>query len=272
MKKPAQILLFLAFCALQLHATDNYFAGARSVSLANAVVSVSDTWSTFHNQATLANCQSFSAGVFYESRYLIDELSQAAVSIVLPATLNGTLGFSFSQMGKGTFKESKIGLAYAKHLSEKINAALQFDYFTFRFPENDRSYGFPTFEAGVSYKTTQQLTLGFHVFNPIKNGIETYYGKEKTAAIFRFGGHYQFQDMLMIVFEIEKKTAFKPIVKSGLEFWPVKNLALRVGVSGKPVQLTSGIGYKFAKITTNIAFSYHGNLGFSPSVSVNYQL
>ena len=270
MRKTLQILLFLSFSAMRLCAIDNYPAGARSVALSNAFVSVTDPWGTFHNQATLSNLTSVSASIFYESKYFIDELSLAAGTVILPA-LNGTLGFSFSQLGKGTFKESKIGLAYSKQLSEKLNAALQVDYFFNRFPENEKGHGFPTFETGISYSVNKQFTLGLHVFNPVKNGIETYYGKEKMAAIFRLGGHYQFSDMVLIAVEIQKETELNPIVKSGLEFYPLKNLALRFGVSGKPMQMSAGMGYSFAGITTNIAFSYHGTLGFTPSVSINYQ-
>ncbi len=271
MNKTLQILLFLCFAAIRLSAADNYPVGARSIALSNAFISVTDPWSTFHNQATLSNLSNFSAGVFYESKYLVDELSLAAGTVVLP-TLNGTVGFSFSQFGKGTFKESKIGLAYSKRLSKKLNAAIQFDYFSYRFPENEKSHGFPTFEAGITYRATRELSLGFHVFNPIKNGVKTYYGKENLAAKYRLGGHYKFSDMVLLAFEIEKQTDIKIKAKSGLEFLPLKNLTLRIGFSGKPAQISGGIGYSFSKITTNIAFSYHGSLGFSPSVSVNYQL
>jgi len=78
--------------------------------------------------------------------------------------------------------------------------------------------------------------------------------------------------MVLLAFEIEKQTDIKIKAKSGLEFLPLKNLTLRIGFSGKPPEISGGIGYSFSKITTNIAFSYHGSLGFSPSVSVNYQL
>lgn len=271
MSKTLQILLILSFASVRLPAADNYPVGARSIALSNAFISVTDPWSTFHNQATLSNLTNFSAGVFYESKFLVDELSLAAGTIVLPA-LEGTLGFSFYQLGEGTFKENKIGLAYSKRLSKKLNAAIQFDYFSFRFPENEESRGFPTFEAGITYQATQELSLGFHAFNPIKNGVKTYYGKENLAAKYRLGGHYKFSDMVLLTFEIEKQTDIKIKAKSGIEFLPLKNLALRIGFSGKPAQISGGIGYSFSKITTNIAFSYHGSLGFSPSVSVNYQL
>jgi hypothetical protein len=62
------------------------------------------------------------------------------------------------------------------------------------------------------------------------------------------------------------------MIKSGLEFSPVKNFALRFGVSGKPVNYSAGIGFQTGKIVTDIGFSYHGNLGLTPSVSIQFIL
>jgi len=268
MTRPFHILLLLLFGNLTLVASDNYLAGARSVAMSNAFVSISDPWSTFHNQATLAKLKGISGGAFYESKFLIEELSLSAGTANFTA-LSGTIGLSFYQMGKGSFKESKVGLAYAKKLSQRLNAALQLDYFFNRFPENDKAFGFPTFEIGLSYQTTKELTLGIHLFNPVKNGFKTYYGKEEMPLVLRFGGHYDFSERVLVSAEVQKNSDTATVVRTGLEFFPLENLAVRFGVSGKQLQYTAGIGYRFGKTNTDIAFSYHGNLGFSPSVSLH---
>ena len=271
MKKKISFFVFLSFILINSHSTENYTAGARSLALSNAFVSVSDTWSTFHNQAGLAEIDKFSAGVFYESRFMVDELSHVAGTLAIPVK-SGTFGFSFSQFGKGTFKEHKLGLSFAKKLTQKLCAAIQLDYFSERYPENENATGFATFEAGIIYAATKELFLGAHVFNPIQKGFETPEGIQKIPAAIRFGGHYQFPKMVMLIFETEKNTENPFLFKSGLEFSPVNNLALRFGVSGKPVSYTAGIGYKTEKISTDIGFSYHGNLGLTPSVSIQINL
>jgi hypothetical protein len=78
--------------------------------------------------------------------------------------------------------------------------------------------------------------------------------------------------LVLITAEAQKTTDYRVLLKTGLEFEPVKNLALRFGVSGRPVQYTAGIGYRVKKVTTDIAFSYHGHLGFTPSVSLQFDL
>jgi hypothetical protein len=271
MRNKICFLIFFIFVCHGAESAENYPSGARALSLSNAFVSISDTWSTFHNQAGLAGLESFSAGVFYESRFMVDELSHTAGSFVIPIK-SGTFGISFSQFGKGTYKEHKIGLAFAKSLSQKISAAIQLDYLSERFPENERAAGFVTFEAGIVYAATEELFLGAHIFNPIQGGIKTAEGVQKMPALFRIGGHYQFPKMVLLIFETEKNFENPLLFKSGLEFSPVKNLALRFGVSGKPVAYTAGVGFQTGKITTDIGFSYHGNLGITPSVSIRFAL
>ncbi len=250
---------------------ENHPAGARALGLSNAVVSFSDTWSTFHNQAGIAGLTNLSAGVYYESKFQIDELALVAGSLVLPAGA-GNFGISFSQFGKGTFKENKFGVAFAKQLGEKFNAGIQLDYLARTFPENERSKGFATFEGGIIYHPLKNLFLGGHVFNPVLGGIDSPSGKIKMPAVFRLGGHYGFDESVLITAEAEKDTENPLVLKTGIEYLPVKNLAMRVGVSGKPVRVTAGMGYSIGNLSADIAFSYHGNLGVTPSVSVQFRL
>ncbi len=271
MLKTSQILLFLLVLRIPVLASDNYPVGARATALSNAFVSVSDVWSTFHNQATLPGIENVSAGIFYESRFLVDELSLAAGTFVFPIA-GSTAGLSFYQLGKGTFKESKFGLAYSKQLSSRLSAGVQLDYFLNHFPENEKAFGFATFEVGLTYQLSDELTLGAHVFNPVKNGFKTYYGKEEMPLIVRAGGHYFLADMVLLSAEYVYNSETKSQVRSALEFYLLDKLAIRMGVSGSPLKYSVGLGYKFGRISTDIAFSYHGNLGFSPSVSLHFSL
>ncbi|AHW61909.1 hypothetical protein SAMN05444285_11298 [Draconibacterium orientale] len=271
MLKPFYILLVYFTIITFAASSQTYAGGARSLALSNAVVSISDTWSTFHNQATLAKINRFSAGVYYESKYGIDEFALAASSVVLP-TGAGTFGLSFYQFGKGSFKEHKIGFGYAKQLSEHFNASVQFDFFSERLPENADAFSFVTFEIGATYQLTQQIILGAHTYNPVKNGFNYPEEKIKLPAVYRLGAHYSFDEHVLVSLETQKESDHDVMVKSGLEFMPLQNLALRFGISGRPVQYTAGLGYSFKNISTDIAFSYHGNLGFTPSVSIQYQL
>lgn len=271
MKKPLFTIILSILGFYGVLALENHPVGARSLSLSHAFVSISDPWSTFHNQAGLSVIDHFRAGIFHESKFMIDELSLTAGTLILPVN-NGTFGVSFFQFGKSSYKESKIGLAFARQLNKNIQAGIQLDYFSNRFPENKKSFGFVTFEAGIIYSPNQKLFLGGHVFNPILNGITTYEGKQKSPTTLRIGGHYLFNNLVLLSVETQKDLKHPLLIKSGIEFFPVKNLALRFGVSGKPMNYTAGFGYTFKKVTTDIGFGYHGNLGLTPSVSLQFKL
>lgn len=250
-------------------ALENHPVGARSLGLSHASVSFSDVWANFHNQAGLAKLNQFNAGLFYESKFGVDELSLVAGSFALPVNL-GTFGFSFFQFGKGMYKENKFGLAFARPLTEKWSAGIELDYLAQTFPENERTRGFATFGGGLLFQPLDELVLGAHVFNPILGGIESPAGKVEMPVTFRIGGHYRFSEYVLAAFETQKDNQNPALVKAGIEFLPVDNLALRFGVSGKPFKYTAGIGYKTGIISADFGFSYHGNLGITPSVSLQF--
>ena len=272
MKKLTILALLVLICSIfTVHAIENQFAGARAIGLSGAYVSFYDNLGSFHNQAGLSKTEGVTAGVFFESKFMLDALSLVAGNVVLP-TSTGVFAISFTQFGKGSFKENKFGLAYAKQFSENFSAAIQFDYLMSLMPENQKSKGFPTFEGGIIFQATEGLALGAHVFNPIKGGIETLNGEDESPMVLRVGGSYSFSEYVLVAFETEKSTGFDLLYKAGIEFLPTDGLAIRFGASGKPYAYTAGIGYKFGKITTDIGFHYHGNLGLTPAISLQFQL
>ncbi len=250
---------------------ENHNAGARFLGLSNSCISLSDTWATFHNQSGLSGMSDISAGFYYESKFGIDKLSLTAGSFVLPVRA-GVFGLSFLQFGKGVFKENKFAIAFAKQLFPKFSAGMQMDYFTQTLPENEHTRGFATFEGGIIYCPVKKLFLGAHIFNPASQSAEFIFGTHKMPLILRAGGHFLFDKNIMITFETEKDSNSPVLFKTGVEFLPAKNLAIRAGASGQPFNYTAGIGYITGNISADIGFSYHGNLGVTPSVSIQFQL
>jgi len=266
--------LAAVFCLSFINAAfpiGNPFAGARALALSDAVVAVSDSWSAFHNQAGLASFSTVNAGIFYQSKFGLKELSLGAGTVIFPVK-TGVFGLSFSQFGSGSFKEQKFSLAFAKNLSPKISAGIQIDYLTSLMPENQRSKGFATVEGGLLFRPEKNLVLGAHVFNPWQQGLKTVSGKIKSPAVFRFGGSYKFSEELTVCAETGKTIGNRVVYKSGVEYLPAKNMAFRFGVSMRPFVYSAGFGYRFGKIVADIGFGYHGYLGLTPSVSIQYSL
>lgn len=270
MRKSLFTLTLLIFGFSTTSSSENYPSGARARALSNAIVSVPDVWSTFHNPAGIAGMQSAITGIYYESRFMVNELSLAAGTFILPVK-PGTFGASFFQFGKGNFKEYKFGVAFSKSLSEKISAGIQLDYFSQFFPENSQPRGFATFDAGLIYMPVENLGVAVSVFNPVHAGFNTQAGKQKMPVTFRAGGHYMFSELLMFTTEIQKDSDYKPVLKTGIELTAIRKLFLRIGISTRPAGFSAGIGYRLGKMGADFAFSHHGNLGMTPSVSVQFE-
>jgi hypothetical protein len=71
--------------------------------------------------------------------------------------------------------------------------------------------------------------------------------------------------------ELEKELHYPLIIKSGLEYDILHKLILRTGISGKPYQLSAGMGFEVKKIKIDVAVAYNQHLGNSPSASFQYQ-
>jgi hypothetical protein len=266
------ILFFLSgMLTPSVKAVEIHRPGARSLALSHASVSISDLWAAFHNQAGLAGLSGVAAGAFIESRFGIDELSLAAVTFTVQSG-KGNFAISFYRFGKGAFHEDKIGVAYAKKLSEKWKAGIQLDYFCVLFPENERATGFATFESGLLYLPTEQLHLGVHIFNPVAGGYSWRGGMEKMPIVLRTGCLWNLDKTLLLALEAETDNLHPLLIKTGIEFMPMENFLLRIGFSGNPAKYSAGIGYKSGILSTDIGFSHHGNLGMTPSVSIHFTL
>ena len=84
-------------------------------------------WSNFTNQAGLAEINQFTIGVGTENSFGIKELSTHTAVFSLPVN-GGVFGLNVAYTGFELYNESKIGLAFAKKLSNDFNVGIQVDY------------------------------------------------------------------------------------------------------------------------------------------------
>jgi hypothetical protein len=266
-----RLLLISIFLGHAAYATDNYAVGARSAAVANASVTYSDVWSTFHNQAGLAFLKNISAGTYFENRFLLPELGLRSVAVAVPTTKAGTFGLSTTLFGYSTYNEKKAGLSYAKKFGDKIAAGVQLDYLNTYF--NDEFYGSRTsftVEGGIIAEPITNLKIGVHLFNPTKAKIAEY-DDERIPTIVRFGASYRFSDKVLLSSEIEKDMVYKNVFKTGLEYHPTNVLYLRAGIASNPTLTSFGFGLKLKQFIVDVSTQYYQVLGFSPQFSLGYE-
>lgn len=248
---------------------DNYPFGGRAAGMGNAAVTLYDFWAVSHNQAGLARLEHGAAGVYFENRFQIKELSFGAVAVAYPS-LSGVLAVNFTYFGFELYNETKIGLAYARDFGERFSAGVQLNYHHTHIGEDYGSQGNLTFEAGIIFAITQELSIGTHLFNPARAKIGDF-ADERIPTIFRTGLSYRFSSRVVLVTEIEKSVNHDPAFKAGVEYQISDPIFLRGGIGTNPTTNAFGFGFEWGHVQVDMATSFHHILGYSPQISLIYQ-
>lgn len=268
----AFILFFLiSLLSHTLRAGDEMLpTGSRQAGMGRVSVAITDFWNSQNNQAGIALMDKISAGVYYESRFSLNQLSTKSAAVVVPTGI-GVLGATFNYFGYSLYNEMKVGLLYARSFSPYFRMGVQLDYIQTSLGSDYGSKGNITFEIGIQSDVTENLTIGAWVFNPIQVKLADY-ADEKIPAVFRFGIAWHFSDHFFATVEAEKNTAFRPvIVRGGLEYGFNERFFLRTGFSSGQEIFSMGFGFQIKILRFDISAVMHQSLGFSPQASMIFQ-
>ncbi len=264
------ILIIAVFLQVNLTAQNSSapMSGARGLAMGDAAATFSDIHSIFSNQAGIAFMEGLGFSVGAERRFLTSEINSIIGGFAYP-TNAGTFGLSLNYFGFSGYNEQKIGIAYARKLSKKISIGAQLDYLGYSIPDYGSKSLF-TFELGVQAQLIENLTIGAHIFNPIRQEVVP---DEKVPTIFRLGAGYSPGKNLTITGEFEKDIDFDMVFKAGVEYFLIDILCLRAGVSTNPLLNSFGLGLKLKNgLMIDLASSYHYDLGFTPAISVSFEM
>ncbi len=262
------LLLCIFFMTEVMAAGENVPEGARSSAMGGASVALADFWSLQNNQAGMAWQEHLTAGAYYENRFLVKELSLKSAGAVLPVRY-GVFGLKVSHFGYEQFNESKFGLAYARKLSERFAVGMQLDYLHTAIGGDYGSHGALTFEVGLLARIDDHLSLGAHIYNPIRAQMADY-ADERIAAAFRLGAAYAFDENLTLTAEAEKQSDFDVNLKFGIEYRLIPQLCVRGGIATDPALYSFGFGVLLGNLQIDISSSIHQVLGYSPQVGLIY--
>lgn len=267
------LVLTLVFtCNYSLFAQDLLLpVGARSAGIGSCSVALSGFWNVNSNLAGMALIKDFSAGINYEERFGMMQLSTKSIAVLYPARW-GVLGVSMDYFGYSLYHEMKFGLAYARPIGTHLRAGLKLDYFQTAFGDHYGSGNNLTFEFGLQYDISQNLTIGGYVFNPIpkSNFLDVYF---KLPFIYRFGLAYHFSKDLLVTVEAEKNSDLPYFqLRAGVEYIINNQFFFRTGLATHQEIFSTGFGYRLNRLSIDIAAVVHETLGISPQVSLIYFL
>ena len=261
------LALFFIFLSKGYSIGDQTQIGAREVSLGAATVAMISPFSVFYNQASVARFDRISFAIDYRQPYLISDLSEKALAVVIPTAVSN-FAFSLLQRGIPGYSESKFGLTMAKGLGRRIYAGLQFNYFLIGFPEQGSKRGAFLIEFGILFQTSSKLSMGVHIFNPSRASIESLSYKTDLPSGATAGIAVTPSSTILFVSSITYYNGNPLNIRLGMEYQVANRFFIRGGVSGKPILHAAGIGYKSDYFGVDFAFVHHETLGYTPSVSL----
>lgn len=271
MKKLIFLFVFSSLFISKIFADNGiYTTGAQANGIGNISSVLKGFWSVHNNQAGLAAYKNIAAGMYYENRFLIQNLGLKSLGFVFP-TRSGVIGLSYSNFGFSLYNENKIGLAFSKSFGKNISAGIQLDYLNTHLSDEYSDNSAITFEAGIQTKLTDKIILGAHLFNPLNVKIDDN-SNERIPAVFKLGIAYTLSNNTTCMIELEKITAQNPNIKAGMEYMIMDKAYARIGIMTNPATFTFGFGLKIKKMMFDIASSYHQVLGFSPKISLIYDI
>ena len=226
-----------------------------------------DAFSFQSNSASLAGLQHFSAGVFSERRFLLEELSSYSFALALP-TASGNFGLKGDFFGGPLYKEATLGFAYGRKLGEKAAVGLGFDYVSL----NASGYGSAsalTFDAGAIFRLTEHLQTGIHAYNPVRTNMGKS-GEERLPALYSVGLGYDVSSQFFIGTEVVK-TEDQPLsLNAGFHYAFAEKLVARGGVSSAASVYYIGFGVQVKSFRVDATASFHPYLGTTPGLLFIY--
>ena len=262
------ILLFFNCLHIELNGQIGYqmVTGAQSMSMGGASVGFKNEQAIFHNPAGLVGVKRSNILLASEIKFGLKDLKPMGAAFVLPSQ-SGVFGFSFQNYTFDSYRESKLGVAYARRLSSKFNLGVQLDYLRLKIDEYG-STNLLTFEIGCNTLIVKDLVLSAYIFNPLSVRLNEV---ERTPSVFRLGLNYSLNARVLICLETEKDINFPASFKFGLAYEAVESLTLRCGFRTSPSIFSFGFGYVLnSHFTADLALTNHPYLGLTPAFSLNY--
>ena len=244
--------------------------GGRCASMGSCSVAFCDFWSIQNNPAGLAEWRNLSAGISYENRFLMQELSYANAAFVMPVKV-GTLGLSYSRFGFENYNENNVGLAFARDFGPYLKIGLKLDYLSFRFSSDYTTRRTATFDIGIQSDITDELRLGVYIFNPVNVKLKTIYNQH-VPVVFRFGLSYKITKDFMLATEVEYDSDRKMDYRFGLEYLTTKEFYIRLGVHTNPGTACLGAGYTINRVIIDISATMNQLTGTTFQASLVFKI
>ena len=225
-------------------------------------------WAVINNPAALFEFKSMACFAGYENKLGLNELNNLAAGLIYPTSF-GTGGIYLGRFGGQLFNISRMAISFA-HGIGKFNLGTRINLIQIQIDQLGSHKTFSIDFGGLA-RVNNKISFGAFVSN-LNQARYSRESHEKVPTTMAVGIGIKPMEKLQLSFEVEKADDTKPNYKPGLEYYIIKNLALRTGVSFYPFQQAFGIGFQPKKFSFDYAITNHNYLGFSHQISLSMNL
>lgn len=238
--------------------------GARSQSMGNLKVLLSDSWSYFNNIGALDRIEDTEISAGFDHRFNLSELSTVDFSLGWKNDF-GTIGLGVSRFGGKLFNQQLIGLGFSNTLGI-VSVGAKLDWFQTQIE------GFGTgnalvFSLGGVAELGPKFFLGANLSNLNSSKISKNSEQHLPTSV-QLGISYLPVESLKLLAEIEKDIELDPVFKVGIEYQLRDWIFLRTGVSSDPTRISFGLGLRKSQFGFDYAYGQNTSLGRTHHLSL----
>ncbi len=243
-------------------------SGGKAGGMANAVVTIHDSWGIFNNMAGISAQKTISPIVELQDLYGINAFRTISAGLVSPLRA-GALGFGIQKYGNSSLNKQKFSFGYAHEL-----AGVSLGFRGNLIQHHIEGWGnkiIPTFDIGVITQLTEKFWLGAQLFNISQSKISKDQ-EEMFPSFITLGISYRPLDILILNIESQKNIDNNPYLKFGLEYQVVNSVFIRTGINSESWRNYFGVGLSMKKIRVDYGLNSHAVLGLSHNLSMEFLL
>lgn len=230
-----------------------------SHSAANITTIWEDENAALNNSAGIINDYNLTAIVNVINVNGFAGLNRYSAALTKKFRNDNAFSVSVKYFGDSDLNEQYYGISYARKVMKNWNIGIQADLVGYSSANFGRIFT-PTFEIGTILKASKNLSVGFHVFNPLNQSLND---NLYLYSLFQIGAKYQLSEKVAIMSEVEKASTLQFNFKSALEYEIIENLKLRGGFQTSNSQFHFGLSYGFGKFGLGGSNSVNPQLGSS---------
>lgn len=220
------------------------------------------------NPAALSGAPVAGVAVFTHHPFGLSALSTTMIS-GWHGMGGGGLGAAVGYSGFGGMRQVALFLGFGHRLWNRIDAGIQLEGQEVHFEDYGR-VRMLGLQGGLRFTLLEGVAVASALRYPVVKGthsVHTIPASLSTSLAWRVSPGLQ------IAAEWYQERSWKPDVRAGITYFPVRSVAIRLGYQSLSGSFLAGAGYLFRENwQVDLAGGYHPFLGFSPTAGLRYQI